>query len=133
MLAVKSYDKREVEACRTRIGAMLAAWRAIPRSEATVAFEPHCFNHMVLALDGSFQHRMRGLEGKDGNALNEVRMLAASLSGSDAATLAADATINYEPSKSVLGLKFGDAIALRVDDFERLAIAFFDEIVRRYP
>ena len=133
MLAVKSYDNREVEACRARIGAMLAAWRAIPPSEASAAFEPHCFNQMAIALDGSFQHRMRGHEGKDGNPLNEVRMLAASLSGAGAGRLAADATIKYEPAKSVLGLKFGDTIALSADDFEKLAIAFLDEIMRRYP
>ena len=39
------------------------------------AFERQLFNHMILALDHYFVHRSRTMEGKDGNPLNEVRML----------------------------------------------------------
>jgi hypothetical protein len=38
---------------------------------------------MILALDRYVNHRARGLEGKDGNSLNEVRMIGTSLSEGD--------------------------------------------------
>jgi len=37
------------------------------------------FNNMVLVLDSYFCHRSRTIEGKDGNPLNEVRVLCNSM------------------------------------------------------
>ena len=80
----------------------------------------------------SYVHRLRKAEGKDGNALNEVRMLAASLLEHDG-VLTADSSVKYDPAKSVTGLAIGKRIALDRKSFERLAEAFFAEIAAKYP
>ena len=61
---------------------------------------------MLLVLDGYFVHRLRGVEGKDGNALNEVRVLARSLM-ENGGTVTADPQITLDPAHSVLGLEVG--------------------------
>jgi len=42
-------------------------------------FEQRFFNDQVLILDNMFVHRLTGIEGKDGNPLNEVRVLSNSI------------------------------------------------------
>ena len=114
MLAVTRYPRDYVTACRKRMDAQLAAYAALAKkgSEAEAArFEPLFFGHLVLALDACFVHRTRGLEGKDGNPLNEVRMLCTSLLQHDG-VLAADKTIQYDPARSVLKLKVGVPIEI---------------------
>ncbi len=130
MLAVTAYSAEHVAAFRTRIEALLTAWRAL-NPPAGSDFERECFTNMVLALDNGFVHRLRGAEGKDGNPLNEVRMISASLVN-NGGKLTADKTIKYDPAKSVLGYQIGDDIALTADDFERLSTAFIDTIVTKY-
>ena len=56
-------------------------------------------------------HRTRALELKDGNLLNEVRMLCDSLLENDGA-LAENMSIKYAADKSVLNLKIGDRVQL---------------------
>jgi hypothetical protein len=56
---------------------------------------------------GFLVHRARGLEGKDGNPLNEVRMLCDSILQKDG-VMTADKTIKFDPAKSVLRLQPGD-------------------------
>jgi len=96
------------------------------------AFAPVFFNNLVIELEALFVHRIRGMEGKDGNALNEVRVLANSmmLNGDK---FAADTQIKLDPAQSILGYKVGDPIRLSESDFTKLAKAFFIEIERRYP
>lgn len=135
MLAVSRYEPEYIAACKARMDAHLAAWRAmvaaVGAGPAVKAFEHECFNNMVLALDNCFLHRLRGAEGKDGNPLNEVRMMCGSLThGGDRMT--ADRTIKYHPEKSVLGYRLGDTLALTADDFEKLAGAFLDQIALKY-
>jgi hypothetical protein len=101
------------------------------RSSAVETFEPLFFNNLVLVLEGSFAHRLRGREGKDGNALNEVRMLSQSIL-QNGGVLARDATIRYDARRSVLKLAFGDEIRLNEADFVRLCRAYFSEIERRF-
>jgi hypothetical protein len=144
MLSRTSYTREYVDACRARIASEVAAYRhlvATARAEAhdaarldaaISAFEPKFFNTLVIALDGSFTHRARGLEGKDGNPLNEVRVVCESLMA-NAGALAADKQIKLAPETSILGYRVGDEVALGDAQFERLSQGYFAEIERRYP
>ena len=128
MLAVTSYPQAYIDASRAAVHAQIAAYTGMSAAagdEAVAAFEPLFFRHMLLALDMYVCHRQRSLEGKDGNPLNEVRMLCTSVMHHDA-VLAADKTIKYKPAGSVLGYEIGDRITLDTGDFTRLADAFFD-------
>jgi hypothetical protein len=103
------------------------------RNQAKAAidsFEPHFFNNMVLALDSYFLHRARALEKKDGNPLNEVRILCNSMTNNN--KMCADKTIKFDPAKFVLKYRIGDKIKLKEADFVRLSSAFFAEIERKY-
>ena len=68
------------------------ARRALPTTAGTkanetasvfAAFEARFLSHLVLALDDYFLHRGRTIEGKDGNPLNEVRLLCDSIKDND--------------------------------------------------
>jgi hypothetical protein len=134
MLAVTRYPEAYVAACRKRMDAQLGAYQALAagaKQADAARFEPLFCANLVLALDACFVHRTRGLEGKDGNPLNEVRMLCTALLQHDG-VLTADKTIKYDPAKAVLKLKIGDPIALSAPDFKRLSAAFFKEIGARF-
>ena len=134
MLVRNHYDQDYIDACRTRVAAQVAAYRDVKAtaSDAAIdAFEPLFFNNLVLVLDNLFCHRQRGMEGKDGNPLNEVRVLCTSLM-ENGGTLVADRTIKLKPADSVLGYEAGDEIRLDEDGFVRLADGFFAEIERRF-
>lgn len=88
MLSISSYSQDYVDDARAKVTRQVTAYHdlaaAVRRQDRTDAaqlgsaldaFEPLFFNAMVLALDHLFDHRQRTLEKKDGNALNEVRML----------------------------------------------------------
>jgi hypothetical protein len=77
-------------------------------------------------------HRTRAIEGKDGNPLNEVRMICTSILHGGG-VLTADKTIKYRPEASVLKLGVGDEIALDTSQFRLLLDAFLAEIERRFP
>src|SRR3954465_13676633 len=79
MLGRNAYERSYVEGCRAEVDRQVQAFRRMPASDAVAAFEPTFFNDLVLVLEMAFVHRLRTLEGKDGNPLNEVRLLAASL------------------------------------------------------
>ena len=135
MLGVSEYSHDYVDACRTNVrdtvDAYLAVRDSVADDGARAAFEPRFVAHMIVALDGYFVHRLRNKELKDGNPLNEVRLLATSIMSNDG-VLVADKQIKLKPETSVLGLRAGDSIALEADDFARLADAFFAEIERKY-
>lgn len=82
MLAMAKYPSEYVARCRAQIDASVAAYDALDGD--TAAFEPIFFNDLLLVLELQFVHRLRKFEGKDGNALNEVRLMAASLVEHDA-------------------------------------------------
>jgi hypothetical protein len=138
MPAASRYAKAYVDACRARLSARLsahaklcaAASHSLAESEIH-ALEQGCLADMLIALDAMFAARLRGAEGKDGNPLNEMRLLSASLMTGDGA-LIADRTIKYDPAKAVLGLKLGEPIVLTAADVKKLGGAFLAEIERKY-
>ena len=99
MLAVATYPQDYVDRCRSRLEAQLVAYEQLVSSVASAeslrsAFEPLFFGNLTLALDACFVHRTRAIEGKDGNPLNEVRMICTSILRSDG-VLCADKTVKY--------------------------------------
>ena len=135
MLCVNTYGHDSIDHCRARVASYVDAYRAMTAGAAddaaTAAFEPVFFNNLVLALDTYFTHRSRTLEGKDGNPLNEVRLLCASLTQNDG-LMVADKGIRLRPDASVLGYAPDDEIALTEVGFVRLADAYFDEMQARF-
>jgi hypothetical protein len=135
MLAANKYPKDYVDASRTKVEAQIASYRVLiagVKDAAVLAdFQRRFFSHMLLALDTYFVHRTRALEGKDGNALNEVRMLCNGVMLNDG-VLAEDKTIKFTPEKSVTKLKIGDRIVLDTDTFAALVAAFFTQLERKF-
>ena len=88
MLGVSRYSKDYIDATKLRVKGDVAAYEQLVASAkssgngfdaAREAFESRFYNSMVLALENSFVHRLRTVEGKDGNPLNEVRVLCQSI------------------------------------------------------
>ena len=142
MLCVNSYTKNYINECRSRMESQLAAYKVLVAiatektsksaiNSAVDSFEPLFFNNLVVVLDGFFVHRTRKIEGKDGNPLNEVRMLCNSILQNHG-VLSADKTIKYNPAKSILKLQIGDEIKMIESDFALLFKAFFAEIETKF-
>ena len=144
MLCVNNFTKHYVNKCRTKVGVQVSAYHALvgtvikqagankPNVSAAIeAFEPHFFDNLVLAVEGYFVHRSKAIEKKDGNPLNEVRMLSASLMNNNG-KMATDETIKLDAANSVVKYNIGDKIKLTEADFTRLSSAFFVEIENKY-
>ncbi len=132
MLVRNSYSQAYIASTRTTLRATVTEYRKLAKSGAPEGdFERQFFNHLVLALEMYFSHRQRGLEGKDGNPLTEVRVLAESIMANDGRLLD-DGPVTHAPERSVLGYRAGDLIRLDPDSFTRLCEAFLDEIEVRY-
>ena len=137
MLGMKTYERAYVDACRTKIDADV---RTFKKSGAK-GLETPFFNNLVLKLEYMFVHRLSGIEGKDGNPLNEVRILSNSIVLNEGKLQtdrlpgwpnSAVSGLTLPADKSVLKLKPGDQIRVSEADFVRLAKAFFAEIEKRY-
>ncbi len=132
MVSRRSYSHAYVAATRTTLRTIVTEYRRLAKSGTPDAgFERALFNHLVLALEMYFLQRERALEGTDGNPLNEVRLLVASILENDGRLLA-DEQIRLARERSVLGYATGDPIVLDPDSFTRLSEAFLDEFERRY-
>jgi hypothetical protein len=140
MLGRKDYTRAEIDHGKKTIEQQLAAYRKLVKElsgakaeSAERSFETHFFNSMALVLDRLFVHRLSGpdYEGKDGNPLNELRIIVDSLISHDG-KMRADNKIKLPPEKSLVGLSVGDAIKLTEADFKRLSKAFFEELERRF-
>jgi hypothetical protein len=144
MLSVTSYGHEYIEAARKKIDDQVGAYGAVAAAGARLRgaekeefdasmrdFEVVFFNNMVLVLENHFVHRTRALEKKDGNPLNEVRLLCTSMMSNDG-RLVADKQIKLKPETSVLGYTVGDEIQVREADFRRLADGFFAEIEAKF-
>ncbi len=141
MLGMKKYPKDYIAACRARVDADLRAYRDGVGKAATKEFEARFFNDQVLLLDYMFVHRLTGTEGKDGNPLNEVRVLCNSLLLNRGRVQvdrlpgwpnSASSGMTLPPEKSVLKLEAGDEVRLSGADFARLYKAFFAELEKRF-
>jgi hypothetical protein len=144
MLGRKNYTQAEIDQCRTVLDRQLAAYRKLVKATAGAttdkkvdaafeSFEGLFFNNMVLVLDRYFVHRLPGVnyEGKDGNPLNEVRVICDSLISNDG-ILRADKQIKLTADRSVVKLRVGAPVRLTETDFERLSAAFLSELERRF-
>jgi hypothetical protein len=141
MLGMKTYPKEYIDRCRIKVDADVRAYRKQVGKTPSKEFEGRFFNNQVLLLDYMFVHRLTGIEGKDGNPLNEVRVLCNSILLNHGKFQAdklpgwpnsAGGSIKLPPEKSMLKLKVGDEINLSEADFVRLSKAFFAEIESKY-
>ena len=141
MLAVTTYDQDYIDECRSRMEAQLDAYRALVSAaakdnrsatrSAVESFTPLFFNNLTLVLDNYFVHRTRAIEGKDGNPMNEVRILCDSILNNHG-VLRADKGIKYQPETSVLKLGVGDEITLDEAQFRLLFEAYFAAIEQKF-
>ncbi len=141
MLGMKKYSREYIDACRARVDAGLRAYRKQVGKEPSKEFETRFFNDQVLILEYMFEHRLSGIEGRDGNPLNEVRVLSNSMLLNNAKLQigklpewpnSAVANLTLPSENSVLGLEAGDKVVLSEDQFVRLSEAFFGEIEEKY-
>ena len=128
MLAKGTFDQPFIDAARARVNAVLDATEA---AAAAGVPEAPLASAALLTLEAHFVHRGRGQEGKDGNALNESRLLARSIIENDG-VLVADKTIRWKPEHTVLGYAVGDTITLSAADVRTLADAFYVEIAAKF-
>ena len=133
MLGEKTYTRDYIDCCRQKVESDIATFDGLKASsrDGAAAIETTFFNNMVLVLEQMFVHRLRTVEGKDGNAMNEVRVLATSLL-ENGGTLTPDKTIKLTADKSVLGIDYGARIALTRDTFQPLSEAFLDQIEAKF-
>src|SRR5438132_576969 len=86
MLGMKTYAPEYIEDCHSRVKSSVAAYHQLaaavkkhPEDESLVtalaALETAFFENVLPTLDYAFVHRLAMVEGKDGNPLNEVRIL----------------------------------------------------------
>jgi hypothetical protein len=129
MLGMKTYPADYIRNCRDRIDTAVATYRTL--ANPSPEFEASYFSNLVLVLDEMFVHRLRAVEGKDGNAMNEVRVLCESmlLHGN---VMTPEKTIKLAPERSVTGIADGDAVELNEAKFVALSDAFFRDIEARF-
>jgi hypothetical protein len=141
VLGMKKYPKAYIAACRGRVDANLRTYREQVGTSPSKEFAARFFNDQVLLLDYMFVHRLSGIEGRDGNPLNEVRVLCNSILLNQGKLQveklpgwpnSAVASLTLPPEKSVLKLKAGDEVRLSEADFARLSKAFFAELEKKY-
>jgi hypothetical protein len=144
MLCINNYTQKYIDECSSKVKSQLSAYKNLVTTAggqnganktmlntAIKSFEPVFFNNMVLVLDTYFVLRSRTMEGKDGNPLNEVRILCNSMMNNNN-KMCADKTIKFNPAKSVLKYQVGDEIKLNKAGFLQLSNAFFAEIESKY-
>ena len=138
---MKKYSEDYIAACRARVDGDLRAYRKQVGNAPSKEFEARFFNDLVLLLDYMFVHRLTGIEGKDGNPLNEVRILCNSVLLNQGRLQvdrlpgwpnSASTGMELPPEKSLLKLKVGEEVRLNESDFVRLSKAFFAELEKKF-
>ncbi|MGB9011884.1 MAG: hypothetical protein WCB95_03350 [Aeromicrobium sp.] len=120
----QNYPQEYVDYCQQQIESQISEMRDMP--PVPTAFAQRMAAHLVIVMDACFSQRVRGVDGPDGNPLDEVRVLSHSLM--QGSTVLEDSSVTWEPAKLVLGLEIDDEIALSVKDVDRLQQAFFAEM-----
>lgn len=144
MLSVNKYTQEYINECRSKVSAQIKAYdnlidaarkdtssRESHLDSAMKAFEISFFSNMVLVLDNLFSNRSRTMEKKDGNPLNEVRLICNSILNNHGRLLP-DKSIKLDTGKSVLKLRSGDEISIDEKGFVRISDAFFNEIEDKF-
>jgi len=138
MLNVVNYSVEYINHCRLNIQAQLQTYQQMiavaPSSDfkqARVRFESHFFCNMIILLESYFIHRSRNNEKRDGNPLNQVRMISASLMNNHG-IMTGDKSIAYNPEKAVLKIPVGAQVRIDQAGFEKLSEAFLKEIEKKY-
>ena len=129
MLAVTKYPADYIASVRALIDERVAGFRKlgdVPPDVATAFYAD-----LVLVLELAFVHRQRKDEGKDGNPLNELRLLAVSLL-TNGGRMVDGKPLKVRPDTSVLGYAEGDVIAVTEGDFARLAEGVYAEVTKRF-
>jgi hypothetical protein len=141
VLGRENYTKEEIDTGRAMVEADLRAYRRLPDAAKSKEFEAVFFNRAVQLLDYMFVHRLRAIEGKDGNPLIEVRVLCNSILLNEGKLqvetppewpMSAGRSLKLPPEKSVLKLKVGDVVTLNEADFVQLSKAFFAALEEKY-
>ncbi len=141
MLGRENYTKEEIDTGRAMVEADLRAYRRLPDAAKTKEIEAVFFNREIQLLDYMFVHRLRAVEGKDGNPLIEVRVLCNSILLNDGKLqvetppewpMSAGRSLKLPPEKSVLKLKVGDVVKLNEADFMRLSKVFFAALEEKF-
>jgi len=128
MLGRASYSPDYIKSVDERVTRVL---KAFDKAKPAEPFASEALLDIVLGLEMAFVHRLRGQEGKDGNPLNEVRMIVASVLEHDS-IMTKDNTIKWKPEASITGLKLGDKIVLSGKQVQALADAFISEIAAKF-
>jgi hypothetical protein len=124
MLLRTGYDRHYVANCRESVGAAVEELRRVEAGSVA-------WNQLVVALEHWFAERIPKVEGRDGNPLNEVRVIAESVI-EHGAVMTVPRGIKLGPETSVLGFEEGEEISLDGDAFERLFDAFLAEVEAKY-
>jgi len=124
MLLRTGYDCHYVAACRESVGAAVEEMRRVQAGSAA-------WNQLVPALDRWFSLRNPKVEGRDGNPINEVRMIAESVT-EHSSVIVVPKGIKLAAETSVLGFEEGEEISLDGDAFERLFDAFLAEVEEKF-
>jgi hypothetical protein len=142
MAGMRDYDDSEqdyVDACRSRSETQAAMFREVAQAArdhgdadvdllegALASLEYEYFNNMLIVLEGYFGERSRALVGR-GGAVDEVRAVVRSLM-EDGGTFVPDPRSPLDPTRTVLRLAPGDPIRLTLQQYMRLADAFFRQV-----
>lgn len=139
MLCTTIYTQEYINSSYAKIADQIVVYEKLrsamaddPAAGAALSkFESVFFNNLVILLDSLFNNRCRTIELRDGNPLNEVRMIANAMQYNSYIFIA-DEDVSYSTEKSVLKYQFGDEISINAEGFDELFEAFFREIEGKY-
>ncbi len=127
----KTYTAKEIAYGRRSTDEQVRAFLDLAaEGQISEGFEATYFNNMALSLDRFFVHRLRSVIGNGTTPLNELELISEGLTSEG--VLPEHDEIDYDPAKSVLGLKVGDPIELSADQFVELSDAVFAELEAKF-